>query len=1492
MLSRFSLRYSLCGVIASMAVLLPLAALGQVKPLITAKIDASERASLTRSIPARVAKATDLGRVAPNLPMNDMLLMLQSSDAQNKALESFLSDVQNPASPNYHKFLSPTEFGTAYGPAQADVDTIAGWLTSQGFKVEHIAAARNWIRFSGTAVAVETAFGTEIHSYQEGNAKRISNSTELSIPRALAPVVSGVLSVNNFEKPSLHTPIATVTRNAEGKLMRVSQAAQSQSIGPDGKISPQYTSQGQPEENYLAPGDFAKIYNSSSIVAAGNNGAGVSIAIVGRSDISLSDVETFRTLFKLPYNDPTFINANADPGVVSGDDEEAILDVEWSGAVAPMAQIQYVIGATTSTTDGIDISAAYIVDNKIAPIMSLSFGECEQLIPQSELLFYNSLWQQASAEGISVLVSAGDNGASGCLNQDYNFATKLGFGVSGLASTPYDTAVGGTEFNDPVLSTYWSPTIHADQSSALGYIPEFVWNESCNTYAPSTLFNCYFEQSNFAAAYAGSGGASTCSTHGSYADLITGLYTCTSGYPKPSWQSGTGVPADGARDIPDVALAAAGGHDGFLVCYDGSCQYTVNLDGSFTITDATLIGGTSASSPSMAGILALVEQKSGQYQGLANYKLYSLANNQTGNCNSSLQTDPTKASTCVFNDVTQGSNSLTCQGNLSGCTVSIPGVTTYKQLSGWSAGAGYDLATGLGSVNVANLVTAWANLTQTSTSTSLSLSATTFTHGTPVTVTSTVMPSSGAGVPTGSLSIEASGNTSSVGPVVSNALTAGAYTGSVTNLPGGTYAVTAQYGGDASYSGSTSSPVNVTVAPEPSVMSVSTLILFANGLGGPIYRYYTSSALNTNWYISLTMAGASGAGVPTGTVTITQGTTNVGTFTLDKTGAINVACGAYTSCDFPLGTYTFTATYSGDSSFSPSTKTFPFTITKGTAYWSINASQQVVTTGTPITATVYMAYDPAVVPTGTVSLIRTDTNAVLGTGTINASGTAVVYFNAPAGSYDLDITWPGDVNYKAGYFLESVVMTVTAPVGIATTAALTPSSTTSSLGKSTSFSVTVKPASTASNGAVPTGTVTVYSLQYGQIAAVGSIVGGNATFFVPWPVAGPESVYAVYSGDANYAGSTTATATITVAQATPSLSITALAPYVAIGGRDSITALLTTTVSATAPTGTIQFYDALNGAASVALGTPQALNTGNGGTLLATLAPALAAGTHVITAIYSGDANWTATTTTGSVKIVSQTPDFTLTGPSTLTITAGQTANVALSTTSLLGFATPIAVSCSAPLPEGISCGTATITPGSNGSLPLISVAPGTVKLAVNTPRSARPWQLPGAIVVAGIVVVFLPRRRRIGALAALSLVASLAMCTISGCGGNTGAAAQPSVTSLSVTSANSKVASGTTVTFNAQVTGTTNITGTITFYDAGTVIGTGSLSSGIAQLTTSTLAVGTHAITASYSGDNNNQACKSSDVLNQTITGSFNLTVTATAGALTHTTVVPTTLQ
>ncbi len=869
-------------------------------------VDLNARVVTRGSVPPQIGRAEDLGRVSPSRPMKDLLLRLTPSSDQSASLRSFLADVQDQTSPNYQHWLTPTEFGERFSLSNADLQKVTGWLGGNGFTIEEVSASKRWIRFSGTAAQVEQAFQTEIHSYRKANATHFANAQDLSIPAALAPVVSGLVSLNNFEKAPQHTQVEKVARSAEGKLARVTtvpakqQAADSAAVDQQYAalgVRPNFTSPGFPEETFLAPGDFSRIYDTAALLSGGTDGSGVSIAIVGRSDISLSDVEAFRTLFRLPFNDPHKIYVNADPGVVPGDDEEAILDTEWSGAVAPRATINYVIAASTDNTDGVDLASAYIVDHVTAPIMSVSFGICEQAISQNENDFYHDLWQQASAEGITVLVSTGDSGSSSCDVPYAYIATPYSLGVNALASTPYNVAVGGTEFADTNLDTYWAIAPGRDQSTAKGYIPEMVWNESCNANLPISLHNCYFDP-NGQGTYAGGGGGSSCSVHpdGSKPNLVTGLYACESGYSKPDWQVGRGVPQDGVRDLPDVSLAAAGGHDGYLICYNGSCQWSTNSDGTYTLEQASVIGGTSAASPSMAGIMALVEQKNGLFQGQADYKLYELAQKQgnSGACNASKLTNPSHRDQCVFHDITAGTNALSCVFGNQDCTIPVAGSTFFGLLSGYSATPGYDRATGLGSVNAANLVKAWTSLPSTETSTTLSVSRTQFVHGSTVTVISHVTPSTGTGTPTGVVALRVESGSAPVGPVLAGSLVSGRFQQPISSLPGGTYKLTADYGGDGRFDGSVSAPVDLTISPEASSLTVATFVParfyilgrkpflpgYETGLGNPFYVQVQVASASGGGLQQATSSSSKAPGISAATHSITPG---LSTFHVDPT---------------------------------------------------------------------------------------------------------------------------------------------------------------------------------------------------------------------------------------------------------------------------------------------------------------------------------------------------------------------------------------------------------------------------------------------------------------------------------------------------------------------------------------------------------------------------------------------------------------------------------
>ena len=565
-------------------------------------IDESDAVTLVGNTHPLARPEADRGAIAEETQLERMVLLLQPDAAQQKALDALTEAQQKPGSPQFHQWLTPEEYGSRFGASAADVARVSAWLASHGFTVEPVSAGRRSLVFSGTAVQVAETFHTELHHYQVDGVAHVANAQDPQVPRALASVVSGVLSLNDFRRQS-------ATRSVR------------QVAAPSGK-HPENT---QGSTYYIFPADFATIYDLNPQYAVGKDGSGASIAIVGRSNINLSDVSSFRSYSALPAKQPTVVFDGANPGLVSGDQDESTLDVEWSGGVAPGAAVTFVVAGSTATTDGVDLSAQYIVNHKTATVMSTSYGSCEAYMGAGELSFYNSLWQQAASEGISAFVSSGDSGAAGCNSGSSSSGSMTG--VNGLCSSPYSTCVGGTEFNEGSKgSTYWSSSDGNGGESALSYIPEKVWNES------------------------GSDGGS-------------GLWASTGGisitYKQPSWQAGVpGANGNGMRTVPDVALTAAG-HDGYLICENGSWW---------------VIAGTSAASPSFAGIMSIVnENKGGKGLGNANPTLYSLLN----------------ASENPFHATPSGNNS-------------VPGVNGFA-----ASGHAYNLATGLGSVDANLLVAAW-----------------------------------------------------------------------------------------------------------------------------------------------------------------------------------------------------------------------------------------------------------------------------------------------------------------------------------------------------------------------------------------------------------------------------------------------------------------------------------------------------------------------------------------------------------------------------------------------------------------------------------------------------------------------------------------------------------------------------------------------------------------------------------------------------------------
>ncbi|HEX2798674.1 MAG TPA: S53 family peptidase, partial [Thermoanaerobaculia bacterium] len=509
-----------------------------------------------------------------------------------------LTDQHDPASPGFPRWLSPAEFERRFGASNEDVAALGHWLTSHGLEVKDAPAGRAALVFSGRAADVEGAFDTELHELYADGKVRIANVRPPRLPLDLARRVTGVLSLHSFSR---RQPLA---RRAPANTSGAS--------------------------HYIAPADFTAIYNVDALVATGLTGSGIRIGILSESNVNVADTTFFRAYFGLPANDPSVVLNGPDPGISSDDEVESDLDLQWAGAVAPAARTLLVTSKSTLTTDGIDLSVAYAVSNNLADVLSLSYGSCEGDFADTDTAFYTNVWAQAAAQGISVLVASGDSGVAGC--QASTDATGTRVGVNGLGSSPYATCVGGTQFLDASSpSSYWNSTNDATtKKSVKGYIPETTWNESG----------------------AVSGGSTLLATGGGQSILFA----------RPPWQNVAGLPADNARYVPDVSLAAAG-HTAYLMVQG----HTTGSSGLFGVF------GTSPSSPAFAGIAALLAQRAGGRLGNLNPLLYAAGRAQYGAASASAPA-PLAAGSPAFHDITAGSNS-------------VPGLT------GYAAGSGYDAAT-------------------------------------------------------------------------------------------------------------------------------------------------------------------------------------------------------------------------------------------------------------------------------------------------------------------------------------------------------------------------------------------------------------------------------------------------------------------------------------------------------------------------------------------------------------------------------------------------------------------------------------------------------------------------------------------------------------------------------------------------------------------------------------------------------------------------------
>jgi hypothetical protein len=1357
--------------------------------------------------------ANDRGEVTANQPMSRILLLLRRSPEQDTTLTSLLAAQQDPSSPLFHKWLTPEQFGEWFGPADQDIETVTGWLSSYGFTGIRVSTGRIAIEFNGSVGQVQSAFHTAIHRYQVSGAMHLANATDPSIPAALAPVVVGPVSLNDFGYHSEAIRGPTLGYAKGQTHPQVVPGANPLFTVPQPYGTPFYA---------VAPYDFATIYDLLPLWNAGLDGTGQTIAIVGETDINVQDPEQFRAFLGLPINNPVITIAGADPGV-QPDETEADLDVEWSGAVARGAQINFVASASTETTQGIDLSALYIIDNNLAPVMSESYGGCELFAGTAGNAFEAAMWQQASAEGITVLVSSGDAGSAECdpTGPGQNLAVHP-MAVNALASTPYNVAVGGTDFNQyNSWSTYWSANDDpVTKQSVLGYIPEIPWNDSC---ASTILDAIYVETPPYGCSesplvvthlntIATGGGPSSCiSSNG------TDPSTCTGGWPKPLWQTGNGVPFDGVRDIPDVSFFASNGvyNSAYIVC---EIDATVSSGCDPTASTQTFLGegGTSVSTPAMAGVMAIINQKYGR-QGNANSTLYRLAASAAG--------------ASIFHDITTDGNRVACTSADSDCMLPPPrSPLPFGETPLHDSTVGYDMVTGLGSIDIANLVNNWNTVAFASTSTTLTLNGGTATisavHGATIQALATVTTASGN--PSGDVSIF---GTQSGSSMLLGTLNAGSVSSPVNSLPGGNYAVTARYAGDSQFAPSQSAPVNVTISAEPSATKIS--ILNYDTTSQTFVPVQSPVPYGSALLIRADVSGQSGRGAATGSVALSDSGNALGQF------ALNSQSFTETIPTDPIlgGTHAFSASFPGDASFNSSVGGNGITVTSARMTCSVTPNTYALRPGWTLRLDAGAAlYQKASTPLLGNMIAPTGTMTVFSGSAAVVGPTAGIGFGGGATS-----------GVNSAYTIPSIYL----PTEI---------------------------------------------LQISQLTSVTA----------------PLTV--TYSGDSNFAPCTSAPLQLTYETGPIASTISGY-----MMSSDTVTPGTPITINFQvgptaappvyepfypAPTGSLQVsVDRVNSDSSLALTTandvPGPIGYGNYGEATVTIPTAnLSVGEHTVSVAYRGDANYLASSGAQWIFFI-YIPDFSIyVYPQSLTVTNGQTtspASVSISTSS--GFTGTVSFSC-AGLPQAASCvfSPPTVVAGGSTALTITTIQAQNARtpvLSQNSPRKLIGLVRTGGIASAFLIVIFVPRRRRKSVALFIAAIIGIAF-GVASCGGGSsggGSPPPPSATTTNLTATTSTPAKGANDTFTATVySGSQVPTGTVQFSADGAAAGSPvSLNNGTAQFITSFATVGSHSVTAAYSGDAAHSA-SISNMLNLTvpystgsIPGTYPVTITATSGTLTH---------
>ena len=978
----------------------------RVARLVTTAVNNGDRVALSGSIRKSVKQATDLGPAHTSLMAKHVIIVLARSADRQAALDQYLSDVQNTQSSQYHQWLSPAEYGARFGASPDDVQTLVAWLQSEGLTIEKTSAAANMISFSGTVGQIQTAFSTTIHSISVNGEKHLANITEPQLPRALAPAVKGMLGLDNFRP---HTNVQQ---------------------GPTAKLNPS-THRIEPDLTgyangayylYVVPADVATMYDTPNTALnkayKGTNydGTGVTVGIVGDSNVMIDPVTNYRLAFlgetSSTVNLPNIIIDGDDPGI-NGDEVETFLDLEVLGGVAPKAKINYYTSSDSDLSGGLFNAMERAVNDDQVSILSISYGECEADAGASANQFFNELYEQAAAQGITVTVSSGDSGAAGC-DSDGSRTAVGGLAVSGLGSTPYNISVGGTDY--PALLANFYGYVSSDPSggqppyygTALSYIPERPWNDS--TEINGALAN------NIAT------GASSGSTN-----IVGGGGGKSSVYTKPPFQTSL-TPVDGARDVPDVALLAG---NGFYAAIWAICEWNDLTGADCATTNGALnptaevsgAGGTSAATPAFAGMLALVVQATGSRLGQANNVLYKLAANKYAT---------------VFHDITDGNNAVVCSAGSADCGGN--GFTT-----GYDATTGYDQASGLGSVDAAAMLANWNTAVGTSSSTTLQINGSSsplsVTHGASLNFAVGVNPTTATGVAGLITTATATAGSPTLnGTPYTITINNGTGTGTFNGLPGGQYSVYANYGGDLSDAASQSNAISVNIAAE-----ASSTMLWVNGY---TYAEVPLSSLNAVPYGSYIFGETSvygtaegynnSLGYATGAVTYLDNGTPIGTANITSGNFASFPQLTNNSYPFAVGAHKLTAAYPGDASYKANTSNeVDFTIVKDPSTAVLTPTVPTVTSTTNDNLEVDIhTTSLAAFPTGTITITA---NGITLATVSNLSGantfgdnTAFGYVIVPIngaqlvnGPNTITASYSGDSNYLPSTGTTVITATIT-----------------------------------------------------------------------------------------------------------------------------------------------------------------------------------------------------------------------------------------------------------------------------------------------------------------------------------------------------------------------------------------------------------------------------------------------------------------------------------